>query len=134
LHSAVVQYWIHAAPDRAAAAVEREGSDRDRLLAWLEDYIGLLLTHPGAAIVITCHLDDPTSPFRDKCEAYIDAMHTVLAAVRPQPNDRAQALAACRLVGGIAAVADAGALTPPSVRALLETVVDGISHDENKAP
>jgi AcrR family transcriptional regulator len=129
LHSAVVQYWIHAAPERAAAAVRREGSDRDRLRAWLEDYIALLLTHPGSAIVITCHLDDPESPFRDKCDAYIEAMHTVLAAVSPRPTARAQALDACRLVGGIAAVVDAGALTPSSIRALLELAVDGIYSD-----
>lgn len=126
LHSAVMQYWIQAAPERAKAVIQREGSDRDRLLEWFEDYVEMLLTHPGAAIVITCHLDDPGSPFKDKCEAYLGAMLMVLSALRRPPTDRADALAACRLIGGIATVADAGSLTPPTIRGLLEAAIDGL--------
>jgi hypothetical protein len=63
-----------------------------------------------------------------KCQALTEANGKVLARLREQGalRDGTESVQVCRLVGGIATVADQGGLGDDAVRPLLEVVADGL--------
>ena len=128
LLDAVMQSWVDRVDETAAKAMAHEGSPRDVLLAWFTAYVALISLHKGGPAKITSAMGDPASPIATKCQVLAAANDRVLAPFREQGALRADvdAVHVCRLVGGVAAVADQGGLGPDAVRPLLEVVVDGL--------
>lgn len=128
LIDAVMQSWIADVNDSADKALAHEGGPRERLMAWFEEYATRLTAHKGVAAKITCALGDDSSPMRNKCETYAAANERVLEALRAEGAVRpsVESLEVLRLIGGVATVADQGALPPEAVRPMLEVIADGI--------
>jgi AcrR family transcriptional regulator len=128
LLDAIMQSWV----DRVDEAVEKtlafEGSPRDLLMAWFQEYVGLISLHKGGPAKITAAMGDPDSPIRTKCQVLRGAHDRVIAALREQDalRDDVETLQVIRLVGGVATVADQSGLDEAAVRPLLEVVADGL--------
>jgi hypothetical protein len=73
-------------------------------------------------------MDNPGSPLHGKCEVLIEANARVIDRLSADGALRGGGDSAdiCRLVMGVAAVADQGRLDPPAVRPLLTIVADGL--------
>lgn len=128
LVDAVMQRWVDAVDDTADKALAREGSHRDVLVGWFVDYVGLISLHRGGPAKITCAMGDDASPISTKCQALVAANARVLAhlvdqGALPGSTDPVQV---CRLVGGVATVADQGELDAAATRPMLEIVADGL--------
>lgn len=126
LYDAVLEAWadkVKAAVDRALAL---DAPARERLLSWFTDYAAMLSAHKGAAARITAALGDPDSPFATKCTTYLGANQRVIEALAPQLRPGVDAMEVSRLVGAVAALADASGLTPEAVASMLAVVADGL--------
>jgi AcrR family transcriptional regulator len=128
LYDAVMQAWIDDVYEYADKALAHEGGPRERLLAWFVDYVTLLTRHKGAAVRITTSFGVADSPIRTKCEVYAAANEHVLRALRAEGALRpsVENIQVCRLVGGVAAMADQADLDDAAVRPMLEVVADGL--------
>jgi AcrR family transcriptional regulator len=128
LIDAVLQSWVDRVNDMAEKALAREGSDRDVLLGWFDEYVALISQHRGGPAKITTAMDDPTSPIRPKCQVLAGANERVLDQLRDRGALRpgVESVQVCRLVGGIATVADQSGLERSAVRPMLEVVADGL--------
>src|ERR1700710_3260972 len=66
LLDAIMQSWV----DRVEEAVEKtlafEGSPRDLLLGWFQEYVRLISMHKGGPAKITSAMGDPDSPILTK--------------------------------------------------------------------
>ena len=128
LLDAIMQSWV----DRVDEAVEKtlafEGSSRDLLLRWFEEYVALISLHKGGPAKITSAMGDPDSPIHTKCQVLHRAHERVIGALQEQDSLRedVETLQVIRLVGGVATVADQSELDPAAVRPLLEVVADGL--------
>ena len=128
LYDALMKDWvarIHASADKAVAS---ELTPREVLLGWFTDYVHHISAHRGGPAKITAAMDDATSPMHRKCSALTEANGKVLARLQEQGalREGADSVQVCRLVGGIATVADQGGLGDDAVRPLLEVVADGL--------
>lgn len=128
LIDATMQLWIDQVNESADKALAREGTARDRLMAWFEEYSARLMNHKGMAAKVTTALDDAASPMRTKCQVYIGANERVIEALRAEGAVRegVGSLQVLRLIGGVSAVADRGALDAAQVRPMLEVIADGV--------
>ena len=128
LHDAVMQAWVERVHEYADKALAREGGPREQLLAWFEEYVEMLTKHKGAAARITASIGDEASPIKSKCMVYKEATDKVLDTLRDEGALRAgvDGIQVCRLVGGVAAMADQAQLDEEAVRPLLEVVADGL--------
>ena len=128
LLDAVMKSWTDSVDTEAEKALTHEGSTRDVLLAWFEAYVALISLHKGGPAKLTTAIGDPDSPIRSKCQALADANRKVLdqLADRGDLRDDVDALQLCRLVGGVATVADQSDLDAAAVRPLLQVVADGL--------
>jgi AcrR family transcriptional regulator len=128
LLDAVMQSWVDRVEETADKALAFEGSDRDLLLRWFEDYVGLISQHKGGPAKITSAMGDPGSPIVTKCQVLSRANDRVLARLREHAalRDDVDAVQVCRLVGGVATVADQGDLDAADVRSMLAVVADGL--------
>jgi len=129
LHDAVMQAWVERVHEYADKALAHEGGPREQLLAWFEEYVELLNRHKGAAARITASIGDESSPIKSKCQVYKEATDKVLDGVRGEGapmRASVDGVQVCRLVGGVAAMADQAQLDDEAVRPLLEVVVDGL--------
>ena len=72
-------------------------------------------------------MGDPDSPIRTKCQVLAGANDRVIDRLREDGalRDGVETVQVCRLVGGVATVADKGDLDAAAVRPLLEVVADG---------
>ncbi|MAS55509.1 MAG: TetR family transcriptional regulator [Pimelobacter sp.] len=128
LVDAIMQTWV----DRVAEATDKvlafEGGERDLLLHWFETYVALISLHKGGPAKITCAMGDPDSPILSKCQVLSDASQRVADLLLERGALRADvdAVQICRLVGGVATVADDATLDASAVRPLLEVVADGL--------
>ncbi|RLV49197.1 TetR/AcrR family transcriptional regulator [Nocardioides mangrovicus] len=125
LVDAVMQVWVDRVNDTAGKAMAREGAPRDVLVGWFADYVALISLHKGGPAKLTCAMGDETSPIRTKCQVLSEAMRTVLSDLEDDLVVPVDALQACRLVGGVATVADQADLDAEAVRPMLEVVADG---------
>jgi hypothetical protein len=97
-------------------------------VAWLRAYVQLISLHKGGPAKITSALGDEKSPIVSKCRTLTSAAERVVdhlaeeGALRPGVD----AVTMCRLVGGVAVVADQGDLDEGAVAPLLEVVADGM--------
>ena len=128
LVDAIMQAWADSIDTAADKALAHEGSTRDVLLAWFESYVALISLHKGGPAKLTTAMGDPNSPIRTKCQALSDANRKVIGTLAETGELRAgvDALQLCRLVGGVATVADQSELDTAAIRPLLEVVADGL--------
>jgi hypothetical protein len=91
----------------------------------------MLTRHKGSASAITTALGVADSPIRSKCQIYAQANEKVLDALRADGALRGDIdyLSVCRIVGGVATMADQASLDAQAVRPMLEVVADGLLKD-----
>ena len=128
LMDALMKSWIDRIQTSAEKAAASEQSPRDLLLDWFEQYVAHISVHKGGPAKLTAAMDKPDSPIWNKTRTLVEAMQKVLdrLAADGALRDDVDAVQACRLVGGVAAVADQGEMAPAQVRPLLEIVADGL--------
>ena len=128
LLDAIMQSWVDRVTETADKALAFEGSDRDLLLNWFEEYVRLISQHKGGPAKITSAMGDPDSPIITKCQVLAAANDRVIERLRADDalRDDVETIQVCRLVGGIATVADQGSLDVPAVRPMLAVVADGL--------
>ena len=128
LLDAIMQSWVDRVNETTEKALAHEGGDREVLLAWFEEYVALISLHKGGPAKITSAMGDPNSPIRTKCQVLTSANDRVIERLRDDGalRDGVDTVQVCRLVGGIATVADQGDLDTAAVRPLLEVVADGL--------
>jgi AcrR family transcriptional regulator len=128
LLDAIMQSWVDRVTETADKALAYEGADRDLLLRWFEDYVELISQHKGGPAKLTSAMGDPESPIRTKCQVLAEANDRVLARLREDGalRDGVEPIQVCRLVGGVATIADNSELDADAVRPMLEVVADGL--------
>jgi AcrR family transcriptional regulator len=128
LVDAIMQSWVDRVDEATDKALAHEGPPRDLLLGWFTSYVALISLHKGGPAKITSAMGDPASPIVHKCQVLAGASDRVVARLREQGALRpdVDSLHICRLVGGVAAVADQGGLDESAVRPLLEVLADGL--------
>ena len=128
LLDAIMQSWVDRVTETADKALAHEGSDRDLLVNWFEEYVGLISQHKGGPAKLTSAMGDPDSPIRTKCQVLADANGRVLDRLREDGalREHVEPIRVCRLIGGVATVADQSDLEAAAVRPLIEVVADGL--------
>jgi AcrR family transcriptional regulator len=128
LLDAIMQSWVDRVDEAAAKVLAHEGPPRELLLAWFATYVELISLHKGGPAKITSAMGNPASPITHKCQVLAAASDQVLGRLRAEGALRpdVETVQVCRLVGGVAAVADQGGLDETAVRPLLEVVADGL--------
>ena len=128
LLDAIMQSWVQRVDEAADKSLAHEGPPRELLLAWFTEYVALISLHKGGPAKITSAMGDPASPIVHKCQTLAAATDRVIARLRDEGAVRpgVDGVQVCRLVGGVAAVADQGGLDEQAVRPLLEVVADGL--------
>jgi AcrR family transcriptional regulator len=128
LMDAIMQSWVDRVNDAADKVLVHEGSPRDLLLSWFDTYVGLISMHKGGPAKITSAMGDESSPIVTKCQVLKAATQRVVDRLEEQDalREHIDAVQMCRLVGGVAAVADNAHLDQAAVRPLLEVIADGM--------
>jgi AcrR family transcriptional regulator len=128
LLDAIMQSWVDRVDEAAEKALTHEGSPRDLLMAWIEEYVRLISLHKGGPAKITSAMGDPNSPILTKCQVLTRASDRVVERLREEGalREGVESIQLCRLVGGVATVADQSDLDEAAVRPLLEVVADGL--------
>jgi AcrR family transcriptional regulator len=128
LLDAIMQSWVDRVDEAAEKALTHEGSPRDLLLAWFEEYVRLISLHKGGPAKITSAMGDPNSPILTKCQVLVRASDRIVDRLRQDGalKDGVETIQMTRLVGGVATVADQANLDQAAVRPLLEVVADGL--------
>jgi AcrR family transcriptional regulator len=128
LLDAVMKDWVDRVREAADRGVASSQPSRELLLAWFEDLVAHVCQHPGAAGRLIGAMDNPGSPLHNKWQVLIEANARVINRLSAEGALRGGADSAdiCRLVMGVAAVADHGRLNPPAVRPLLAIVADAL--------
>ena len=128
LLDAIMQSWVDRVNESADKVLAHEGPPRDLLLAWFESYVALISLHKGGPAKITSAMGDEKSPIVTKCRVLTAATERVVERLEDEHalRDQVEAVQMCRLVGGVAAVADNSSLGHAAVRPLLEVIADGM--------
>ena len=128
LMDAIMQSWVDRVNDSADKVLVHEGDPRDLLLAWFETYVGLISLHKGGPAKITSAMGDKNSPIMTKCQTLTAATQRVVDRLEEERalREQIEAVQMCRLVGGVAAVADNSNLDQAAIRPLLEVIADGM--------
>ena len=128
LIDAIMQSWVDRVSEAADKTLAHEGPPRDLLVSWFESYVELISQHKGGPAKITSAMGDPDSPIMTKCQVLAAANGRVIERLRADGalRDGVETIPVCRLVGGIATVADQGDLDPDAVRPMLAVVADGL--------
>ncbi|MCW2791123.1 MAG: transcriptional regulator, TetR family [Nocardioides sp.] len=128
LIDAIMQSWVDRVDEAADKALAHEGSPRDLLLAWFEQYVALISLHKGGPAKITSAMCDDSSPIATKCQALTRATSRVLERLEAEGalREGVDVVQMCRLVGGVATVADQADLGTDDVQPLLGVVADGV--------
>jgi AcrR family transcriptional regulator len=128
LINAVMTNWVERIQAIAEAAVGSTQPPRALLLGWFEGVVAHIGEHSGFPARLIAAVDDPQSHLHGKCEVLIAANARVMHRLSADGALRGGADSAeiCRLVMGIAVVADEGKLAPPAVHPMLAIVTDGL--------
>ena len=128
LMDAMMQSWVDRVNDAADKVLVHEGDSRDLLLSWFETYVDLISMHKGGPAKITGAMGDTTSPIVTKCQTLCAATQRVVDRLEEEHalREHIEAVQMCRLVGGVASVADNANLDRAAVRPLLEVIADGM--------
>lgn len=128
LIDAIMQSWVDRVDEATEKTLAHEGDPRSLLLTWFSAYVGLISLHKGGPAKITSAMGDEASPIRHKCQVLTAATDRVVDRLHEEKALRAgvDSVQVCRLVGGVAAIADVGSLGEAAVRPLLEVLADGL--------
>jgi AcrR family transcriptional regulator len=128
LLDAVMKDWVDGVREAADRGVASSRPSRELLLTWFEELVAHICQHAGAAGRLIAAIDNPGSPLHNKWQVLIEANARVLDRLRAEGALRGGTDSAdvCRLVMGVAAVADHGKVDPPALRPLLAIVADAL--------
>jgi AcrR family transcriptional regulator len=128
LLDAIMQSWVDRVNETTDKALTFEGPPRDFLLGWFDAYVALISLHKGGPAKITGAMGVPDSPIVTKTTTLVTATQRIVDHLRAAGalRDDVDALQMCRLVGGVAVVADQADLAPEAVRPMLQVLADGI--------
>jgi AcrR family transcriptional regulator len=128
LLDAVMKDWADHILEAAGRAVASSQPPRELLLTWFDVLVAHICRHAGAAGRLIAAMDNPDSPLHGKCRVLIEANARVLDRLSAEGALRRGADPAdiCRLLMGVAAVADHGKLGSAAVRPLLAIVADAL--------
>jgi AcrR family transcriptional regulator len=128
LLDAIMQSWVDKVTETADKALAHEGSDRELLVNWFQEYVALISQHKGGPAKLTSAMGDPNSPIRTKCQVLAESNGRVLDELREHGalREGVDAIQVSRLVGGVATIADNSDLDASAVRPMLEVVADGL--------
>lgn len=128
LIDAVVRSWMSQIDEAADEAVSSEEPAREVLLSWFRTYVARISRNKGSPSKFTSALGKPESPIFSKCEVLRQANERVLDRYRAEGVLRsdADALEVCRIVGGVAVVADQAGLDELEISSMLQIVIEGL--------
>jgi AcrR family transcriptional regulator len=128
LMDAIMQSWVDRVNESTDKVLVHEGPPRELLLSWFETYVALISMHKGGPAKITSAMGDEKSPIVTKCQTLRAATQRVVDRLEDEKalREHIEAVQMCRLVGGVASVADNGNLDRAAVRPLLEVIADGM--------
>lgn len=128
LYDAVLESWVLQVNDVVDKALQTSDVPREQLMSWLSSYVELLTAHKGGAARITASLGHSDSPYATKCDTYLNANKRVIDRLAEVKALRSgiDAMQLCRLVGGVAAVADNSELDAAAIAPMLDVIADGV--------
>jgi len=128
LIDAVVRSWMEQIDAAANDAVTSDAPARQVLLTWFSTYVARISRNKGGPAKLTCAMGKTDSPMFSKCEALRLANQRVLDRFQRDGAVRSNVdgLEVCRLVGGVAIIADQSDLDESSITPMLEVVIDGL--------
>ncbi|WP_090970664.1 TetR/AcrR family transcriptional regulator [Nocardioides exalbidus] len=129
LVNAVMQVWVDRVEEATEKVLAFEGPPRELLDQWLLTYAELISLHKGGAAKITAAMVQPDSPIAPKCKVLRDATSRVTDRLHEEgvlregitPED------VCRLVGGVATVADGAEQPVSEIEPLLKVLAAGMA-------
>jgi len=128
LIDAVVKSWMAQIDAAATEAVESDAPTREVLQKWFSTYVTRISRNRGGPSKFATAMGNPESPIFSKCEVLRLANDRVLARLRDKGalrND-VDALEVCRIIGGVAVVADQAELKESDVTSMLGIVIEGL--------
>jgi AcrR family transcriptional regulator len=128
LIDAILKSWFAEIESAADAAISSTAPPRDVLLSWFRSYVARISRNKGGPVKLTTAMGNVESPIFSKCEILRLANERVMDRFR---NDGAlrrdvDALEVCRIVGGVAVVADQVDLGEDAVTSMLGVIIDGL--------
>ncbi len=128
LIDAVVKSWMNQIDAAADQVVASGAPARVALMEWFETYVSRISRNKGGPAKITSAMGKSESPIYSKCETLRLANDRVLSHLRERGElrDGVDSLEVCRLIGGIAVVADQGTLPSDSIHSMLTVVIEGL--------
>lgn len=128
LIDAVIKSWVSQIEASTDAAVASTEPARDVLLEWFTTYVSRISRNKGGPAKLTSAMGNPESPIFSKCEVLRLANERVLNRFRDDGVIRrdVDALEICRLIGGVAVVADQANLRENDIASMLSVVIDGL--------
>lgn len=124
----LLEGWVGQTQSAAVTACALGLGPRQTLIAWFEAVVAHISVHRGGAARLTAAIGDTDSTMASKWQGLAAATESVLDHLRKQKAIRpsVDAITVCRLVGGVAAVADSGHLSPEQTREMLELVAGAL--------
>ncbi|MBW4029753.1 MAG: TetR/AcrR family transcriptional regulator [Acidobacteria bacterium] len=128
LIDAIVKSWMAQIDAAATEAVESEAPTREVLQKWFATYVARISRNRGGPSKFATAMGNPASPIYSKCEVLRLANDRVLNRLRDAGALRSDvnALEVCRLIGGVAVVADQAELADSDIASMLGVIVDGL--------
>lgn len=128
LIDAVVKSWVAQVDAAANEAVESDLPTREVLHKWFSTYISRISRNRGGPSKFATAMGKPDSPIFSKCEVLRLANDRVLTRLRDRGaiRDDVDALEVCRVIGGVAVVADQAELSASDVSSMLGIVIEGL--------
>ena len=128
LIDAVIKSWIAQIEAAAHDAVLSDSPAREVLLSWFAEYVARISRNKGGPSKFTSAMSNPQSPIFSKCEVLREANERVLDRFRVEGVIRADidSLEVCRIIGGVAMVADQTGLDELTTASMLGVVIDGL--------
>lgn len=128
LIDAVVKSWMAQIDAAADDAVTSDEPSRTVLLKWFGTYVARISRNKGGPSKFASAMGHPTSPIFSKCEVLRLANERVLERFRDDGVVRGDvnALEVCRIIAGVAVVADQADLSESDVDSMLAIVIEGL--------
>jgi AcrR family transcriptional regulator len=128
LIDAVMKSWVDQIQAAADDAATSSAPPRELLLSWFRSFIAHISRQKGGPARLTAAMGNPESHIYGKCQVLKEANARVLDRLRADGalRDDIDSLEVCRLIGGVAAVADQAELDAAATEPLLDIVVDGL--------
>ncbi|RYB91881.1 TetR/AcrR family transcriptional regulator [Nocardioides oleivorans] len=129
LVNAVMQVWVDRVEEATEKVLAFEGPPRELLDQWLMTYAELISLHKGGPAKITAAMVQPDSPIAPKCKVLRDATSRVTDRLHEEGVLREGITAedVCRLVGGVATVADGAEQPVSEIEPLLKVLAAGMA-------